>query len=221
MECLGYTFKNKKLLKTALTHSSYSNEKHCECNERLEFLGDSVLSLIVSSYLFKKLPSVDEGELSKIRASLVCEQSLAQLAKEINIGETLYLGKGEEMTGGRERASLLSDAFEAILAAIFLDSGIDTAQKWLLEKMKKSLNLAVAGKTYHDYKTILQEEIQKQGKLISYRVISETGPDHHKDFKVELLINKKAAAHGEGLSKKDAEQDAAKKALKELGYEIF
>lgn len=221
MDSLGYTFKNKNLLKLALTHSSYSNENHCMCNERLEFLGDSVLGVIVSSYLFNKLPKVNEGELSKIRASLVCEQSLAEFAKNIKLGGALYLGKGEEATGGRERASLLSDAFEAVLAAIYLDGGIEEAQKWLLKQMKEALKLAVEGKTYHDYKTILQEKMQKDGKSVSYRVTSETGPDHHKDFKVELLDGNTVISRGEGLSKKDAEQNAAKKALEGLGYEIF
>ena len=137
------------------------------------------------------------------------------------MGEALYLGKGEESTGGRERASILSDAFEAVLAAIYLDGGIETAEKWLLDRMASALELAVAGKSYHDYKTILQEEMQKRGKKIVYNVISETGPDHHKDFKVELLINSKKISLGEGFSKKDAEQNAAKKALKDMGHEIL
>jgi len=221
MKSLGYEFKNKKLLNLALTHSSYGNEKHCECNERLEFLGDSVLSVIISDYLFSNMPSVKEGDLSKIRSSLVCEQSLAEFAKKLKIGENLFLGKGEELCGGRERASILSDAFEAVLAAIYLDSDIETAREWLLKLMDKTLKLALEGKTYHDCKTMLQEEVQKYGGKVTYRVISETGPDHHKDFVVEALVNDKKKAIGKGMSKKDAEQDAAKNALAGMGYEIL
>lgn len=213
--------KNKELLTTALTHSSYGNENGCECNERLEFLGDSVLSVIVSDYLFENMPNVNEGELSKIRASLVCERSLAEFAEVIKIGEKLRLGKGEEISGGRKRASILSDAFEAVLAAVYLDSGMETARKWLLELMKPALKLALEGKTYHDYKTILQEVVQKNGGKVTYRIVSETGPDHMKDFVAEVLIDGKKAADGEGLSKKDAEQNAAKKALADSGYEVL
>lgn len=213
MEKFGHDFKNKQLLITALTHSSYGNEKHCTCNERMEFLGDAVLSIIVSDYLFVHMPGDNEGKLSKIRSSLVCEQSLAELAGEIGIGEEIRLGKGEELSGGRKRASILSDAFEAVLAAIYLDSGMENAKKWLLDLMKDELELAIAGKTYHDYKTMLQECVQKNGGTVLYNVISETGPDHHKDFTVELLINNKRVATAEGMSKKDAQQNAAKKAL--------
>ncbi len=221
MNKIGYSFKNKTLLDLALTHSSYGNENHCPCNERLEFLGDSVLSIIISEYLFLNMPDVDEGKLSKVRASLVCEQTLSKFSKAMNIGELIKLGKGEATTGGRSRASILSDAFEAILAAIYLDSDMATAKKWVLEKMKNMLKLAVEGKTYKDYKTILQEHVQKTGGTISYKVIFESGPDHNKDFLVEVIVNgeKKASAHG--MSKKDAEQNAAKKVLVEFGYEIL
>jgi ribonuclease-3 len=221
MDSLGYRFKNKELLKVALTHSSYGNEKHCKCNERLEFLGDSVLSIIVSDYLFRNMPAVDEGDLSKTRASLVCEQSLAEFAKKISLGDKLLLGKGEEAAGGRARASILSDAFEAVLAAIYLDSGIEAARKWILNLMAPALKLALKGKTYHDYKTILQEEVQKKGGRVTYRVTAESGPDHHKDFEVEVFIDEKKAADGSGMSKKDAEQNAAKRALVGIGYEIL
>ncbi len=216
MESFGYNFKNEKFLQTALTHSSYGNERHCVCNERMEFLGDAVLSIIVSDYLFSHMPHDNEGKLSKIRASLVCEQSLAKLAGEIGLGNKIKLGKGEELTGGRQRASILSDAFEAVLAAIYLDSGMEDARKWLLELMSEDLKLAVTGKTYHDYKTMLQEEIQKSGGAVTYKVISESGPDHHKDFTVELCINNKRITTADGSSKKDAEQNAAKKALEKL-----
>lgn len=221
MERFGHDFKNERILQTALTHSSYGNERHCECNERMEFLGDAVLSIIVSDYLFLNMPSDNEGRLSKIRASLVCEQSLARLANKIKLGEYIRLGKGEELTGGRRRASILSDAFEAVLAAIYMDSGMDEARQWLLGLMKEDLKLAVLGKTYHDYKTTLQEYVQKNAGVIEYRVISENGPDHHKDFTVEAIINGKTVATAEGMSKKDAEQNAAKKILKDLKYEIL
>lgn len=221
MNTLGYEFKNKKLLHIALTHSSYANENHCQCNERLEFLGDSVLSIIVSDYLFHNMPKVNEGELSKIRASLVCEQSLATFSQKLDLGNKIFLGKGEEATGGRKRYSILSDAFEALLAAIYLDSDMETARNWLLKLIMPALKLGIAGKTYHDYKTILQEEIQKNGGKVSYRIISENGPDHNKDFVAEALINGKGVASASGMSKKDAEQNAAKCVLKDMGYEIL
>ena len=221
MNISGYNFKNKELLKTALTHSSYANEKHCECNERFEFLGDSVLSIIISDYLFKHMPSVNEGELSKIRAALVCEQSLADISRKLDIGKNLLLGKGEESMGGRNRTSILSDAFEAVLAAIYLDSNLKEAEKWVIELMMPSLELAIKGKLNRDYKTILQEEVQKKAGKVTYSVIAEKGPDHHKDFEVEVLINGRSVANAEGMSKKDAEQNAAKLALKGMGYEVL
>lgn len=221
MESFGYEFKNKNLVKTALTHSSYANERHCVCNERMEFLGDAVLSIIVSDYLFENMPEENEGKMSKLRASLVCEQSLAKLAKEIGINDRVMLGKGEELSGGRGRASILSDAFEAVLAAIYLDGGMDAAREWLLKLMEKDLKLAAAGKTYCDYKTMLQEAVQKNGGTILYKVISEKGPDHHKDFTVELFISGKSIATADGMSKKDAEQHAAKKALAGMKNELL
>lgn len=221
MDSLGYKFKNTNMLRVALTHSSYGNENRCRCNERLEFLGDSVLGIIVSDYLFRNMPSVDEGEMSKIRASLVCEQSLAEFAKKINIGEHLLLGKGEEATGGRMRASILSDAFEAVLAAIYLDSDLDTARNWLLDVISPALSLAIDGKTYNDYKTTLQEKVQKNSGKVTYRIIAESGPDHNKGFEVEVFINEKKSAEGRGNSKKEAEQNAAKNALVNMGYEVF
>ncbi len=216
-EKLGYTFKNKKLLETALTHSSYANEKRKRSNERLEFLGDSVLSLIVSSYIFKKLNNVNEGELTKIRASLVCEQALAEFSKNISLNEYILLGKGEEMSGGRKRASIISDAFEAVLAAIYLDGGINEATKWVMNVMKDKLSEALTGKNYKDYKTMLQEAVQHGdcGK-VTYNTIKETGPDHNKYFEVEVLIDGKVENMGVGASKKEAEQDAAKKAFDKI-----
>ena len=221
MNISGYNFKNKELLKIALTHSSYANENHCTCNERFEFLGDSVLSIIISDYLFRHMPGVNEGELSKIRAALVCEQSLAEMSRMLDIGKNLLLGKGEEAMGGRTRASILSDAFEAVLAAIYLDSGLEEAEKWVINLMTPSLKLAIKGKLNHDYKTLLQEEVQKNAGKVSYNVIAEKGPDHHKDFEVEVLINGKRVASAFGVNKKDAEQNAARLALKGMGYEVL
>lgn len=214
---IGYKFKNIRLLETAITHSSYANEKKKESNERLEFLGDSVLSIIVSEYVFQKLPNVDEGQLTKVRASLVCEQSLAEFAKQIAIGDYIMLGKGEEMTGGRNRASILSDAFEAVLAAIYLDSGMDNVRKWLLDLMADEMKNALTGETYNDYKTMLQEALQKGnvGK-VTYNTVSEDGPDHDKQFVVEVMVDGVVKNIGKGSSKKEAEQDAAKTALESL-----
>lgn len=214
---LGYTFKNKALIATALTHSSYANEKRCESNERLEFLGDSVLSIIVSNFLFRRLTKINEGDLTKIRASLVCEQALAEFSKDISLGEYIMLGKGEEMTGGRTRASIISDAFEAVLAAIYLDGGIDVATDWLMNVMGDKLNEALKGKTYKDYKTMLQEAVQHGDKgRVTYKTIKETGPDHNKYFEVEVLIDGNKIDVGVGSSKKEAEQEAAKNALNRI-----
>lgn len=214
---LGYQFKNKALLEVALTHSSYAHEHQCQSNERMEFLGDSVLSIIISDFLFRKLRREDEGDLSKIRASLVCEQSLARVARELEVGPALKLGRGEDAAGGRARDSILSDAFEAILAAIYLDSDIHTAEQWVKKHMEQALHAALRGESYQDYKTMFQEAVQKNGpRKIAYRVLSETGPDHHKDFEIEVCVDGKSAGRGRGQSKKEAEQNAAKTALERI-----
>lgn len=218
---LGYTFNKEGLLLNALTHSSFANEKHCANNERLEFLGDSVLSLIVSNFLYKNLRKENEGELSKLRASLVCEESLAKVARRIGLGEALHLGRGEDMSGGRNRNSILSDAFEAVLAAIYLDSDYETAEKWVMKCMGKDLQEGMHGKFYHDYKTALQEYFQKKshGK-VTYNTISEEGLEHNKKFIVEVLADGKVLNKGEGSTKKEAEKAAAKTALENLGEKI-
>lgn len=221
---LGYKFKNTELLKTALTHSSYANEHRCKSYERMEFLGDSVLGLIVSTFLFEKMKSVDEGDLSRLRASLVCEESLAEEAKKIGLGEYILLGNGEERSGSRERASILSDAFEATLGAVFLDGGIDVAKEYLFKIMGDKLLDAVKHKSVKDYKSRLQEVIQHRthGKTkIEYRVVSESGPEHQKSFCVELLIDGKKITNGKGFSKKEAEQKAAQQALLRRNDEIL
>ena len=212
---INYEFKNKEYILEALTHSSYSNEnKNYPFNERLEFLGDSVLSIVISDYLFKKETKLPEGELTKIRANIVCEESLSEVSKNIHLGKYMLLGKGEEATGGRERISILADALEAVIAAIYLDGGIKCAREFILTNMEKIINDSIKGKIFRDYKTCLQEVLQSNGENnIWYKLIDENGPDHNKRFVMEVGINDTVLGVGEGKSKKDAEQVAAKCAL--------
>lgn len=214
---LGYHFKNPALLARALTHSSYANERHVNTgdNERLEFLGDSVLGFITAEYLFANHRDFPEGELTKLRAYAVCEKSLFSYAEEIGLGHYLKLGKGEERTGGRTRPSVLSDAFEAVIAAIYLDGGMDEAKKFVLRFVVPYVE---AKPTFKDYKTMLQEVVQKnQGETLEYVLVSETGPDHDKCFTVEVHLNSNVIGRGVGGSKKKAEQNAAKEALELMG----
>ena len=223
-EIIGYSFKNKYILKTALTHSSYSNEHKCRSYERLEFLGDSVLSVIVSKYLFEALTEVKEGDLSKIRASLVCEEALAAVAHEMGLEAFILLGNGEERAGSMNRPSIMSDVFEAVLGAMYLDSGLDTCTEYLFRVMKHKLDEATRKKAAKDYKSLLQEIVQQkyhEKTRIEYGVICESGPEHKKHFVVELIINGKKITEGEGGSKKEAEQDSACKALSEKRNEIL
>ncbi len=220
-EILGYKFNKPELLTNALTHSSYANEVHSELgsNERLEFLGDSVLSIIVSEYLYNNYKNLPEGELTKLRASLVCEKTLSIFAKELKIGEHLYLGKGEAHNHGYERASILADAFEAILAAIFLDGGMSAAKKHILRFIIPELETREF-ELFKDYKTMLQEVIQRNPEeRLTYVLIDETGPDHDKRFTVEVHLNSNVIGLGIGRSKKQAEQEAARQALKLMGME--
>lgn len=215
---LEYEFKDIKLLRKALTHSSFSNENNLKItdnNERLEFLGDSVLDLIVSQYLYKKYPDYPEGELTKIRATVVCESSLAYIARKIKLGDYLFLGKGEEVTGGRDRDSILADASEAVVGAIYIDSDFNTVKDLMLKIFEEDLIKAISkGNLFIDYKTELQEELQKVSKSsIKYKVLKETGPDHNKVFHINVIFNKKVIGNGQGKSKKEAEQMAAKEAL--------
>lgn len=219
---LGYEFKNIKLLENALTHSSYANEVRNgqTSNERLEFLGDSVLSIIVSDYIFKEFKKIPEGELTKIRASLVCEKSLCTFSRELQIGNYLKLGKGEENNGGRERVSILADAFEALLAAIYLDGGIEPAKNLVMRFIVPELN-HTAEDGFKDYKTVLQEIIQQNPEEnVSYILTNESGPDHDKVFEVEVHLNSNVIGKGVGKSKKQAEQMAAKQALELMGASI-
>ena len=211
---IGYTFENHKLLERAMMHSSYTNEKHLEkyrCNERLEFLGDAVLELISSEYLFGELPRVSEGELTKTRASMVCEPSLAMCARDIDLGSYLLLGKGEEATGGRMRDSITSDAMEALIGAIYLDGGFTSAKEFIHRFILTDLE---DKKLFYDSKTILQEIVQanKAGN-ITYELVGEEGPDHNKTFEVRVRIGGQPYGSGKGRSKKAAEQKAAYQAI--------
>ena len=215
---IGYQFRNKKYLDIALTHSSYANEvkKNLSSNERQEFLGDAVLSIIVSDYLFHTF-HLAEGDLTKLRAALVCERSLDEFAREIHLGDYLKLGRGEEMMGGRTRPSILADAFEALLAAIYLDAGMEPAREFVLRFVSRALehreDLASS-----DYKTMLQEIVQKNPEeKLSYVLVEESGPDHNKRFVVEVHLNSNVIGTGCGGSKKSAEQAAAREALRLMG----
>lgn len=219
-DTIRYSFNNIELLKKAFTHSSYANEKHIEKydnNERLEFLGDAILELVISDYIYKNYPKMPEGELTKLRAGTVCEVSLAEKARKINIGEFLMLGKGEEATGGRERDSILADTFEAVIGAIYLDGGIVSAKKYVLEQMESTISKINISLNIIDCKTRLQEEIQKLSKEpLHYEIINESGPDHSKVFTSAVKHGGAALGIGSGKSKKEAEQAAAAAALKEM-----
>lgn len=222
-ERIGYRFKNHELLERALTHSSYSNESglknhHMLCNERLEFLGDSVLSIITSNYLYKTFSDCPEGELTRMRAEVVCERALSGYSETIGLGEFLLLGIGEEKNNGRHRKSIVADAFEALLAAIYLDAGDDgmeTAQKFVLPFITKEIeNVRQRGSFNGDPKTLLQQFVQQaEGDFLEYVVVGESGPDHMKLFKVEARLNSNVIGRGEGRSKREAEQNAAREAL--------
>lgn len=215
---LGYQFQNPKLLDHALTHSSYANEHHLgsiSSNERLEFLGDSVLGMIVADHLYRTFPDLPEGDLTRIRANLVCEGSLVLVAKEWDLGRYLKLGKGENACGGRSRPSILADAVEAVLAAVFLDGGLehdrDIIQRFLLDRMEQ------VNRASRDHKTYLQELVQrKSGQVLHYELIGESGPDHNKTFQMQVLLNGQPVGQGTGHSKKEAEQAAANAAIERL-----
>lgn len=215
---IGYDFKNKDLLRHALSHTSYINEhkkEKSESNERLEFLGDAIVDMVVSDYLYRLDSKMSEGVLTKLRACVVCEGSFARVASKMDYGSYLLLGKGEEATGGRQRSSVLADAFEAVVAAMYLDSGIETVSEWIISKLKGEIELAMQGHLTKDYKTLLQEAVQKgvHGR-VTYDIVDEYGPDHAKTFCAEVFIDGERMASGSGTSKKDAEQAAASAALK-------
>ena len=213
---IGYEFKDEQLLKQALTHSSYANEKHLKKlsdNERLEFLGDAVLEVISSEFLFHAYPKLTEGELTKLRASIVCEPTLALCTEAMQLGDYLFLGKGEDHTGGRTRKSVLSDALEAVIGAIYLDGGFANAKEFVLKYIMTDIENK---HLFYDSKTILQEVVQGEHEQLTYVLLGETGPDHDKTFEVGVLIGQKEISTGKGHTKKAAEQDAAYKALLQL-----
>jgi ribonuclease-3 len=217
-EAIGYRFRNLSLLQNALSHSSYANERYHDSlmsNERLEFLGDSILGMLVADHLYRNFPDRPEGELTRMRADMVCERTLAKVANGLNLGEHLLLGKGEEQGGGRNRNSILADAVESVIAACYLDGGMDAAvqfvQKFIL------VNVPVTRMHNMDYKTALQERVQqKKNQVLAYRLVGESGPDHDKQFVVELTLNGELVGTGTGSSKKRAEQMAACAAINKL-----
>ena len=218
-ERLGYSFRNRALLETALTHSSYANENRASgivCNERLEFLGDSVLGVTVADFLYRHFPDMPEGRMTRLRAELVCEQSLHRVALELHLGDYLRLGKGEEHNGGRKRASILSDAVEAVIAAMYLDAGMETAAGFIHRCLLDDVR-AIETQTFTDYKTSLQELVQRHsGQVLSYELVGEEGPDHAKTFRVQVCLNGDPIGRGIGRTKKEAEQAAAANALEAL-----
>ena len=215
-EKLQYTFQNRELLREALNHSSYANEHRggLGSNERLEFLGDSVLGFVAAEFLFKRHRDLPEGDLTRIRAALVCEQSLYEVAKELELGRYLNLGRGEEAGGGRQRQSILADATEALFAAVYLDGGMERARELISRVL---LSRAPEAEERRDYKTTLQEVAQRRsGQVLTYHMVSQSGPDHNKTFLFEVRLNDVPIGQGEGRSKKEAEQAAARDALEHL-----
>ena len=216
---LAYSFENKQYLSNALTHTSYSNEKKMEKNssyERIEFLGDSILNLVISEYLFTNFLHLPEGELTRNRSKIVCEPTLAKCARKIGIGPFMLLGKGETNSGGVDRESILADVFEAIIGAIYLDSGYAAAKDFVLRNMEASILESIEGQVLLDYKTLLQELVQKTEDKVLYEIIEETGPDHDKLFVSQVLIGESICGRGSGRTKKEAEQKAAKEAYEKL-----
>lgn len=216
---LGYAFRDRALLVNALTHSSYANEnrgKSCDSNERLEFVGDSVLGMVVATRLYERYPDMPEGRMTRLRAQLVCEESLHAVALELELGKYIRLGRGEEHSGGRNRTSILADAVEALIAAMYLDGGLDVARSFITARLLSDLaDEECAGA---DSKTELQELIQrKSGQSLAYEMLSESGPDHDKVFTARVLLNGESVGEGAGRTKKEAEQSAAREALRRLG----
>lgn len=214
---IGYTFQDKVLLKKAFTHTSYAYENRIESNEKLEFLGDSILEFISSKYLYKNYPKLSEGEMTKVRATVVCEKSLYKIAKLHNFSDFLYLGRSEQKSGGNQRPAILADSVEAVIAAIYIDGGIEKAEKFIIDNLKDEIKEATKHVGDKDYKTVLQEKLQANGDVkIEYEILEEKGPDHDKIFEAQVKCNGKVLAKGEGRSKKEAHMQAAKKALENL-----
>ena len=217
-EELEYTFKNKSLLITALTHTSYANEKKTTSNEKLEFLGDSILEFLSSIYIYNNYPKLKEGEMTKVRAQVVCEESLYKIAKKHNFNLYLNLGKSERMLGKENvKMAILADSVEAVIAAIYFDSGLEEAEKFIVTNLAEAVEASSKNVGMKDHKTVLQEKLQEHGTVhINYEVIKTSGPDHDKSFTVEVYCDGKALAIGEGKTKKQAEMQAAEKALEKL-----
>ena len=214
-QSIGYTFKNKDLLKNALTHTSYAYEHRIKSNEKLEFLGDSILEFISSKYLYNNYPKLKEGEMTKVRASVVCEESLYKVASKHNFSDFLYVGKSEKIHQGNRKVAIMADSVEALIAAIYFDSGLEEAEKFIVDNLKDEIEIASKNVGMKDHKTVLQEKLQVHGNVdIKYEIINETGPDHDKTFTAQVKLNGKVLATGTGKTKKQAEMDAADKALK-------
>ncbi len=215
---LEYTFKDAALLETALSHSSYANENRggSASNERLEFLGDSILGMVVAEHLYLTYPDMPEGRMTKLRAELVCEQSLYSVAKEMDFGRSLRLGRGEEHTGGRHRPSILADCVEAVIAAMYLDGGMEVAKRFIHRHILDNIGQGTSNRVM-DYKTALQELVQKKSdQILAYHILSESGPDHCKEFTADVCLNGRQIGQGHGRTKKEAEQSAAQQALEGL-----
>ena len=214
---IGYQFEDESLLNKAMTHTSYAYENNVESNEKLEFLGDSILEFISSKYIFKNYPNLKEGEMTKVRAQVVCEQSLYKIAKMHNFSDFLNLGKSEKLSGGKERPAILADSVEAVIAAMYIDGGLKVAEKFIIENLKNEIELATKHVGKKDYKTVLQEKLQIHGDVkIEYILLNESGPDHDKRFEMEVRCNGKKLAVGTGKSKKLAQMDAAHNAIESL-----
>lgn len=214
---IGYEFENKELLKTALTHTSYAYENNVESNEKLEFLGDSILEFLSSKYLFNNYRNLKEGEMTKVRATVVCEESLHKIALKHNFSDFLYLGKSESTNSANLSKAILADSVEAIIAAIYLDSNLETAEKFIVENLKDSIEVASKNVGIKDYKTVLQEKLQIHGNVdIKYYIVKESGPDHNKMFESKVECNGKVLGKGIGKTKKASEMMAAKDALETL-----
>ena len=216
-QSIGYIFKNKNLLKNALTHTSYAYEHHVESNEKFEFLGDSILEFLSSKYIYSHYPHLKEGEMTKVRAEVVCEDSLYIVAQKHHFSDFLYLGKSEAISNGRTKPAILADSVEAVIAAIYFDSGLEEAEKFIITNLAEAVEASSKNVGMKDHKTVLQEKLQEHGTVhINYEVIKTSGPDHDKSFTVEVYCDGKALAIGEGKTKKQAEMQAAEKALEKL-----
>ena len=213
-ENIGYSFNNIEIFKKALTHTSYANEQNVKSNEKLEFLGDAILEFITSEYLYNNYSNLKEGEMTKVRASVVCEESLYKVAIKLNFSDFLYLGKSEIVSNGKARPAILADSVEAVIAAMYLDGGIAPVKNFVINNLKDAIWEASKNVGMKDYKTVLQEKLQVHGDVhIEYEIIQESGPDHNKSFTAQVKLNGKVLATGEGKSKKSAEMQAARNAI--------